>query len=196
MVKIDGKAFDPNKSDFVYQRVDLDTQILAFDDVKKNFDLEVKFSLVTEGITIDQIQGELDKEGVDVQATEMVDTENPTCMPTTGDQEKDGIISRIWDWANNPANRGSLKQTISSLKNAIFKAKEQAPEGEVKEQVGAAALITIGGVALTPSLLIAIGGILLFIIIVALISKGGKKKSACSRRRKLVRKFGMDGNFM
>jgi len=150
----------------------------------------------TEGITIDQIQGELDKEGVDVQATEMVDTENPTCMPTTGDQEKDGIISRIWDWANNPANRGSLKQTISSLKNAIFKAKEQAPEGEVKEQVGAAALITIGGVALTPSLLIAIGGILLFIIIVALISKGGKKKSACSRRRKLVRKFGMDGNFM
>ena len=33
-------------------------------------------------------------------------------------------------------------------------------------------------------------------IIVALISKGGKKKSACSRRRKLVRKFGMDGNFM
>ena len=150
----------------------------------------------TEGITIDQIQGELDKEGVDVQASELVDTDNPTCIPTTDSEEHNGIISRIWNWANNPANRGSLKQTISSLKNAIFKAKEQAPEGEVKEQVGAAALITIGGVALTPSLLIAIGGILLFIIIVALISKGGKKKSACSRRRKLVRKFGMDGNFM
>ena len=151
----------------------------------------------TEGITIDQIQGELDKEGVDVQATEMVDTENPTCMPTTGDQEKDGIISRIWDWANNPANRGSLKQTISSLKNAIFKAKEQDTESEVKEQVGTAALITIGGVALTPSLLIAIGGILLFILIVILIT-GNKKGGSpmCKRRKRLVRKHGMDGNFM
>ncbi len=30
VVKIDGKSFNPSKSDFVYQRVNLDTQILAF----------------------------------------------------------------------------------------------------------------------------------------------------------------------
>jgi hypothetical protein len=151
----------------------------------------------TEGITIDQIQGELDKEGVDVQASELVDTDNPTCIPTTDSEEHNGIISRIWNWANNPANRGSLKQTISSLKNAIFKAKEQDTESEVKEQVGTAALITIGGVALTPSLLIAIGGILLFILIVILIT-GNKKGGSpmCKRRKRLVRKHGMDGNFM
>jgi len=54
LVKIDGKAFDPKKSDFVYQRVNLDTQILAFDDVKKNFSFENLFSLITEGITVNR----------------------------------------------------------------------------------------------------------------------------------------------
>ena len=53
-VTINGKAFDPNKSDFVYQRCDVDTQILAFDDVKKNFNFENLFSLVTQGITINK----------------------------------------------------------------------------------------------------------------------------------------------
>ena len=54
LIKIDGKAFDPKKSDFVYQRVNLDTQILAFDDVKKNFNFEQLFSLITEGITVNR----------------------------------------------------------------------------------------------------------------------------------------------
>lgn len=54
VVKIDGKSFDPRKSDFVYQRVNLDTQILAFDDVKKKFDFEELFSITTEGITVNR----------------------------------------------------------------------------------------------------------------------------------------------
>lgn len=54
VVKIDGKSFDSKKSDFVYQRVRLDTQILAFDDVKKNFDFEQLFSIITEGIAINR----------------------------------------------------------------------------------------------------------------------------------------------
>jgi len=54
LVKIDGKAFDPKKSDFVYQRVNLETQVLAFDDVKKNFNFEQLFSLITEGITVNR----------------------------------------------------------------------------------------------------------------------------------------------
>jgi len=53
-VKIDGKSFNPSKSDFVYQRVNLDTQILAFDDVKKNFDFEQLFMIVSEGITVNR----------------------------------------------------------------------------------------------------------------------------------------------
>ena len=54
VVKIDGKAFDPSKSDFVYQRINLDTQILCFDDVKRNFNFEQLFSLITEGITVNR----------------------------------------------------------------------------------------------------------------------------------------------
>lgn len=54
LVVIDGKSFDANKSDFVYQRVNLDTQILAFDDVKRKFNFESLFSLITEGITVNR----------------------------------------------------------------------------------------------------------------------------------------------
>ena len=50
---LDGKQFDDKKG-FPYQLVSQDTQILVFDDVKKNFDFESKFSLVTEGITLER----------------------------------------------------------------------------------------------------------------------------------------------
>lgn len=50
---LDGKAFDDKKS-FPYQTVSQDTAVLVFDDVKKNFDFESKFSLVTEGLTLER----------------------------------------------------------------------------------------------------------------------------------------------
>jgi len=50
---LDGKTFDDKKS-FPYQTVSAETQILVFDDVKKNWDFESKFSLVTEGITLER----------------------------------------------------------------------------------------------------------------------------------------------
>lgn len=50
---LDGKAFDDKKS-FAYQTVGQDTNVLVFDDVKKNFDFENKFSLVTEGLTLER----------------------------------------------------------------------------------------------------------------------------------------------
>tara|TARA_R110002110_G_scaffold130724_2_gene311184 strand:- start:442 stop:2898 length:2457 start_codon:yes stop_codon:yes gene_type:complete len=50
---LDGKAFDEKKS-FAYQTVNQDTQVLIFDDVKKNFNLESKFSIITEGITLER----------------------------------------------------------------------------------------------------------------------------------------------
>ena len=51
LVVIDGKAFAFERS-FPYQLVSADTQILCFDDVKKNFDFERLFSVVTEGLTL------------------------------------------------------------------------------------------------------------------------------------------------
>ena len=50
---LDGKTFDDKKS-FPYQTVSQDTQILVFDDIKKNWDFESKFSIVTEGITLER----------------------------------------------------------------------------------------------------------------------------------------------
>ncbi len=52
IASIDGKTFEFNKS-FPYQTVSTDTQVLVFDDVKKNFNFESLFSLITEGITLE-----------------------------------------------------------------------------------------------------------------------------------------------
>jgi hypothetical protein len=49
---IDGKNFEFTKS-FPYQTVGTDTQLLVFDDVKKNFVFESLFSLITEGLTLE-----------------------------------------------------------------------------------------------------------------------------------------------
>jgi hypothetical protein len=52
VASIDGKTHDFNKS-FPYQTVPVDSQLLVFDDVKKNFNFESLFSLITEGITLE-----------------------------------------------------------------------------------------------------------------------------------------------
>jgi hypothetical protein len=49
---IDGKGFD-FKSSFKYQTVGVDTQILVFDDLEKNFEFERLFSAITDGITVE-----------------------------------------------------------------------------------------------------------------------------------------------
>jgi hypothetical protein len=53
VVTIDGKSFTFERS-FAYQLVSADTQILVFDDVKKHFEFERLFSVVTEGLTLEK----------------------------------------------------------------------------------------------------------------------------------------------
>jgi len=52
-VTIDGKAFFFERS-FAYQLVSVDTQVLTFDDVRKGFEFERLFSIITEGITLEK----------------------------------------------------------------------------------------------------------------------------------------------
>lgn len=52
-VTIDGKSFNFDKA-FAYQTVNVGTQVLCFDDVKKHFDFERLFSVVTEGLTVEK----------------------------------------------------------------------------------------------------------------------------------------------
>jgi len=52
-VTIDGKNFKPDKS-FAYQRVKLDTKLVAIQDVDKTFNFEKFYSIITEGWTIEK----------------------------------------------------------------------------------------------------------------------------------------------
>lgn len=51
-VTIDGKKFDP-RDKFQYQRVTPDTQLLAYQDIEKNFRFDLLFSQITDGMTIE-----------------------------------------------------------------------------------------------------------------------------------------------
>lgn len=53
LVVIDGKSFTFERA-FAYQLVSADTQILCFDDVKKHFEFERLFSVITEGLTLEK----------------------------------------------------------------------------------------------------------------------------------------------
>lgn len=50
---ISGKDFDPANR-YKYQQVDLDTQIVLLNDVRKNFDFEVLYNDITEGIKVEK----------------------------------------------------------------------------------------------------------------------------------------------
>ncbi len=52
-ILINGKEFSFDKS-FAYQLVSADTQVLTFDDVRKNFNFENLFSVIREGITLEK----------------------------------------------------------------------------------------------------------------------------------------------
>jgi len=53
IVRVDGKNFNLGKS-FAFQRVDLDTKIIAIEDVRKRVDFEGFYSIITEGITVEK----------------------------------------------------------------------------------------------------------------------------------------------
>jgi hypothetical protein len=52
-IRVDGKNFKVDKN-FAFQRVDLDTKILAIEDTRKNVDFEGFYSIITEGITVEK----------------------------------------------------------------------------------------------------------------------------------------------
>lgn len=53
LVRVDGKNFKVDKN-FAFQRVKLDTKILAIEDVRKNVDFEGFYSMITEGFTVEK----------------------------------------------------------------------------------------------------------------------------------------------
>lgn len=53
VVRVDGKNFKIDKN-FAFQRVDLDTRIVAIEDTRKKVDFEGFYSIITEGITVEK----------------------------------------------------------------------------------------------------------------------------------------------
>lgn len=51
--RVDGKNFKLTKS-FAFQRVGLDTNVIAIEDVRKNVDFEGFYSIITEGVTVEK----------------------------------------------------------------------------------------------------------------------------------------------
>ena len=51
--RVDGKNFKLDKN-FAFQRVGLDTKIIAIEDVRKNVDFEGFYSIITEGVTVEK----------------------------------------------------------------------------------------------------------------------------------------------
>ena len=70
---IDGKTFSFEKS-FPYQTVSIDTQLIVFDDVRKNFNFENLFSIVTEGITIEKKNKDAIKLDIDKSPKVLIST--------------------------------------------------------------------------------------------------------------------------
>lgn len=53
LATIDGKNFDPTNR-FTYENINHDTQVMFYDDVKQGFKLDQLFSIITEGIKVEE----------------------------------------------------------------------------------------------------------------------------------------------
>ena len=149
-------------------------------------DIRKMYGLVNENL--EMIKNELGDISVPVE--EIVDSEDPLCtLPQTGNPEHDGILSKVWNWAQ--------QQSVSTLRDMKKKIKEvlsKVKKGQMNEQ--ATPVLVIGTVGISMATLVIIGWILLVIIVLAIMYKVNKNQSPCKRRRKLVKKYGMDGYFM
>jgi hypothetical protein len=131
--------------------------------------------MASQASDLSKVQNLANLENVKVDVKKYLDKTNPICEPPkTGNEEHDNIIKKIWDWAHDPANKGSLKDTLKKVKQAYVNAKKEKKQ-EVSEQGGAG--LVIAGITLTPSLLIAVGIFIIVIIIICSIPK----KSSCKK---------------
>jgi len=125
--------------------------------------------MASQAADLSKVQNLAKLDGIDVDVKNFLDKTNPMCEPPkTGNEEHDGILKKVWSWANDPANKGKLKDTFAKVKSAISQAKKESKGGEISEQL---APIVIGAVTISPGVLIAIGIFILIILIVSMIPK-------------------------
>lgn len=114
----------------------------------------------------------------------------PIDMPS--DEKEAGFVKQIL----NKLKGMSIPELVKELKGVL-----RIKDKPIKEQSGALAVVMIAGIAVPTFIAVGIAAIIVIAIITTIASKiknKGKrpKRSSCGKRRKLVRKFGMSGNFI
>jgi hypothetical protein len=136
-----------------------------------------------------QLDSVLAKAGVVLTREEKIEL-SPECPieepPSQHAEVIDNIKSKI-----ETMDLNNLVKTLSQVKSLIGKKPQP-----VQEQI---APVLIAGIAVPGVAVAIVAGFIALIIVIKiakLISRGGRPKPACARRRRLVRKFGLEGNFM
>jgi len=117
---------------------------------------------------------------------------SPECPMEEPPSQYAGIINQIKSKIET-MDLGTLVKTLTQVKSYIGKKPQQS---QVQEQL---APVLIAGITVPGVAVVIVAGFIALIIVVKiakLVSRGGHSKPACKRRRKLVRRFGIDGNFM
>lgn len=136
-----------------------------------------------------QLDSVLAKAGVILTREEKIEL-SPECPIDEPPAQYDGIINQIKSKIET-MDLNNLVKTLSQVKSLI--GKKPRP---VQEQI---APVLIAGIAVPGVAVAIVAGFIALIIVIKiakLISRGGRPKPACARRRRLVRKFGLEGNFM
>tara|TARA_R110002153_G_scaffold84583_2_gene211705 strand:- start:1644 stop:2174 length:531 start_codon:yes stop_codon:yes gene_type:complete len=124
------------------------------------------------------------------EESEEAHQECPIDMPS--DEKEAGFVKQIL----NNLKGMSIPELVKELKGVL-----RIKDKPIKEQSGALAVVMIAGIAVPTFIAVGIAAIIVISIITTIVSKlknRGKrpKRSSCGKRRKLLRKFGMSGNFI
>lgn len=88
-VRIDGKRVD-FRDRFVFQQVDYSTQIIEFNDVRRNFDFESLFSVITDALNIEKKNGH--KYAIEFEDSPKILISTNYTIKGTGDSFKDRLF--------------------------------------------------------------------------------------------------------
>jgi hypothetical protein len=152
--------------------------------------------LYTESTEEQQFDNALAQAGIVLTPEEKMEV-SPECPIEEPPAEYADVVNNIKSKLDTMGVNDLIK-VLKQVKSIKKPTQPSTQQPVVQEQVGAT--ILIAGVAVPAVAVAVVAGLIAIIIIVKigkLIFRGGTKQNpACKRRSRLVRKFGMDGNFM
>jgi hypothetical protein len=158
-------------------------------DAKPLVEQDMGLTPATSDVDVEQVNSTLQPLGVSLAPDEISELQ-PECEAPYSGPFAD-VVAKISEKLDNMSIDG-LKETLKQ----VLTLKKKQP---VQEQL---APIVIAGVTIPGVAVAVVLGVIALIIVVKIVKaiggRNGRRKhgSACKRRRKLVKRFGIDGNFM